>query len=133
MPFLNGIEVLSPDESDKALADSEAATAKAEAALSQARPFIKTKQIKAKKFPKEMQEKASAELQRFVESTEAVGKKMSDFKKETNERKVAAIITEVVEVIAAAEKKKVKAHTEEAKAFLDDLETATGIITRGQE
>eukprot|EP00930_Biecheleria_cincta_P057709 TRINITY_DN4359_c0_g2_i1.p1 TRINITY_DN4359_c0_g2~~TRINITY_DN4359_c0_g2_i1.p1 ORF type:complete len:2005 (+),score=603.41 TRINITY_DN4359_c0_g2_i1:55-6069(+) len=124
MPFLKGIEVLPPDESEKAIADSEAAATKAEAALSAARTFIRTKQAEAKKFPKEMQEKADQELKQFVERAEACGKKISDFRKETNERKTAAIMAEVVEVISGAEKK-VKAYADVAQVFLDDLETVT--------
>jgi len=124
MPFLKGIEVLPPDESEKAIADSEAATAKAEAALSQARTLIKTKQAEARKFPKEMQEKAEEELKQFVERAESCGKKISEFRKETSERKIAAIMAEVVEVISGAEKK-VKAYADVAKVFLDDLETVT--------
>jgi hypothetical protein len=51
---------------------------------------------------------------------EACGKKIADFKKETNDRKLNAIMAEAVEAIKGAEMK-VKAHAEVAKVFSEDL------------
>jgi len=124
MPFLKGIEVLPAEESTKAISDCEAASAKADVALTQARGLIKQKQAESKRFPKELQEKAASELTQLSQRTEACGKKVADFKKETAERKLNALMAEVVEGIKVAENK-VKAHAEVAKVFSDDLNHVT--------
>eukprot|EP00931_Biecheleriopsis_adriatica_P033416 TRINITY_DN193_c0_g1_i5.p1 TRINITY_DN193_c0_g1~~TRINITY_DN193_c0_g1_i5.p1 ORF type:complete len:2073 (-),score=714.85 TRINITY_DN193_c0_g1_i5:36-6125(-) len=124
MPFLKGIEVLPPDESAKAIGDCESACTKAEAASNQAKALIKGKQVESKKYPKELQEKAAKELVELLSRAEACAKKVADFKKETAERKLNALMAEVLDAIKAAEAR-VKAHTDVAKVFLDDLEVVT--------
>jgi len=124
MPFLKGIEVLPAEESTKAISDCEGASAKAELALNQARSLIRQKQADAKKFPKELQEKAMAELTQLSQRAEACGKKITDFKKETAERKLNALMAEVMEALKNAEAK-VEAHSEVAKVFSDELNHVT--------
>jgi len=124
MPFLKGIEVLPPDESTKALTESQAASAKAEAALNQARAIIRTKQAESKKFPKELMDKATSELSQFSTRLEGTAKKLAEFKKETVERKVNAMMAEVMDVIKEAEKK-CEEYTKVAKVFSDDLNTVS--------
>jgi len=124
MPFLKGIEVLPTEESSKAISDCEAAAAKADAAVNQAKTEIRSKQNDARKFPKELQEKATKELTQLLARAEACAKKIVDFKKETMERKLNAIMAEAMEAIKAAESK-VKAHTEVAKVFSEDLNSVT--------
>ncbi|CAE7346579.1 RE1 [Symbiodinium natans] len=124
MPFLKGIEVLPAEESTKAISDCESASTKAELALNQARGLIRQKQTDAKKFPKELQEKALAELSQLSQRAEACGKKVADFKKETAERKLNALMAEVMESLKAAETK-VQDHAEVAKVFSDDLNHVT--------
>lgn len=124
MPFLKGIEVLPAEESNKAISDCETAAAKADAALNQAKTLIRTKQSDARKFPKELQEKANKELTQLLARADACGKKIADFKKETNDRKLNAIMAEAVEAIKGAEMK-VKAHAEVAKVFSEDLNSVT--------
>ncbi|CAJ1460296.1 unnamed protein product [Effrenium voratum] len=125
MPFLKGIEVLPPEESAQAIGDCEASAAKADAALNQARTLVRTKQAEVKqKFPKDLQEKTLNQLSQLGLRVENCGKKIADFKKETAERKLNALLAEVVEAITAAEQK-VKAHAEVAKVFSEDLNTVT--------
>lgn len=124
MPFLKGIEVLPAEESSKAIGDCEAAAAKADAALNQAKTLIRTKQADAKKFPKELQDRAAKELSALLTRAEACGKKITDFKKETMERKLNAIMAEAMEAIKKAEAK-VNAHAEVAKVFSEDLNSVT--------
>lgn len=121
MPFLKGIEVLPGDESEKAISSCEAAATKAEAALNHAKILIKAKHVEAQKFPKELQEKAKADLAELQKRTDDFSKKVHDFRKETTDRKIESIMSEVVQAINAAEEK-TKAHTEVAKVFSDDLE-----------
>eukprot|EP00930_Biecheleria_cincta_P057710 TRINITY_DN4359_c0_g3_i1.p1 TRINITY_DN4359_c0_g3~~TRINITY_DN4359_c0_g3_i1.p1 ORF type:complete len:1928 (+),score=567.13 TRINITY_DN4359_c0_g3_i1:69-5852(+) len=121
MPFLKGIEVLPGDESEKAISSCEAAATKAEAALNHAKILIKAKHVEAQKLPKELQDKAKADLAEFQKRTDEFSKKVQDFRKETTDRKIESIMSEVVVAIVAAEEK-TKAHTEVAKVFSDDLE-----------
>eukprot|EP00913_Durusdinium_trenchii_P013004 g12209.t1 len=116
--------VLPAEESSKAIGDCEAAAAKADAALNQAKTLIRTKQADAKKFPKELQDRAAKELSALLTRAEACGKKITDFKKETMERKLNAIMAEAMEAIKKAEAK-VNAHAEVAKVFSEDLNSVT--------
>eukprot|EP00930_Biecheleria_cincta_P082776 TRINITY_DN72430_c0_g1_i1.p1 TRINITY_DN72430_c0_g1~~TRINITY_DN72430_c0_g1_i1.p1 ORF type:complete len:1990 (-),score=675.87 TRINITY_DN72430_c0_g1_i1:92-6022(-) len=121
MPFLKGLEVLPPDESEKAINALDSTATKAETALRQAVALLKTKQAESQRFPKELQEKAKEELSVFQERIDAAEKKVQDFRKEATERKVNAIMEEVIDAVKVAEDK-VAAYAEVGKVFTDDLE-----------
>lgn len=106
MPFLKGIEVLPPDESTKAIGDSEAAAAATEKALNQASAFLKLKIAEAERFSSKTLSKSTVdELKQVQTRVDSLSKKLTDFKKETSDRKTAAIMAEVVDAIKLAEKK----------------------------
>lgn len=106
MPFLKGIEVLPAEESTKALGDSEVASAAADKALSQALVFIKQKMSEANGFVSKTLSKATLdELKQVQLRADAISKKLTDFKKETAERKMAAVLAEAMDAIKSAEKK----------------------------
>ncbi|CAE7758071.1 TIF3H1 [Symbiodinium sp. CCMP2456] len=65
-----------------------------------------------------------AELTQLSQRAEACGKKITDFKKETAERKLNALMAEVMEALKTAEAK-VEAHGEVAKVFSDELNHVT--------
>jgi len=125
MPFLKGIEVLPPEESTKAIGESEAAAAEAEAAMNLARTFIRTKLAEAKRFSKDSSKAVSDELMPLQARADAAAGKLANFKKETAERKSAAMLAEVVDAVSTGEKK-VKALGQVATIFSsDDLDAVT--------
>lgn len=105
MPFLKGIEVLPKDESAKAIGESEAAAAKSDTAVAHARTFLKAKLAEAKKYVKELSTSVTEELTAHQTRLEGVATKVANFKKETAERKMAALLAEVVDAIMLCEKK----------------------------
>mmetsp|Transcript_23922 Transcript_23922/g.38200 ORF Transcript_23922/g.38200 Transcript_23922/m.38200 type:complete len:2017 (-) Transcript_23922:43-6093(-) len=105
LPFLKGIEVLPKEESDAAIKDSEAAAAEATKAVNAADSYIKGKLQEIKKYSKETIKTATEELEELKSRLDAVAKKLSNFKKETKERKMTALMAEAIEVVANAEAK----------------------------
>lgn len=105
MPFLKGIEILPPDESGKALAESETAAVKADAALAQAKNALRMRLTEAKRYPKELASRTLEELKAQERRLEGIAKKLQNFKKETAERKTAAMLAEAYDAVTLAEKK----------------------------
>mmetsp|Transcript_28031 Transcript_28031/g.48855 ORF Transcript_28031/g.48855 Transcript_28031/m.48855 type:complete len:2072 (-) Transcript_28031:148-6363(-) len=133
MPFLKGIEVLPKDESDKAIGESETAAAASNKLLEAAKSFLKGKLGEARRYSKEASKAVIEELNELQQRVDEVGKKLDQFKKETAERKTAAIMAEVLDAVAGAERK-AKELTEAATIFgnenidelvVDDLKAAT--------
>ncbi|CAE8721864.1 unnamed protein product [Polarella glacialis] len=124
MPFLKGIEVLPAEESSKALAECDAAAVKADSAINHARSFFRLKLGDSKSFSKDLATTTTEELNQLSARVEASGKKVADFKKETAERKLTAAMAEVINAIRVAELK-VKAYSEVAKIFSEDLASVT--------
>jgi len=125
MPFLKGLEVLPGEESTKALSDCEAACNKSQAAVSQARTFLKNKLMEARKYGPETVKRVTEELNAHQSRLEGVSKKVDSFKKETIERKMAALMAEVIDGVSACEKK-IEALVKAAEIFSSDsLETVT--------
>jgi len=119
MPFLKGLEILPQEESSKAIADSEAASAKSDQAIAQARTFMKAKIGESKRFAADQSKQVTEEMNQLLVRVEAAAKKLQAFKKETMERKIASLLAEVVDSITAAEKK-VAVVVEAAKLFSSD-------------
>jgi len=105
MPFLKGIEILPPDESVKAIGDCESGAAKAEMAVSTARAMLRSRFSELKRYSKEVASRTQDELKAQEKRLEGVAKKLADFKKETAERKTAAMLAEAHEAVSEAEKK----------------------------
>jgi len=111
MPFLKGIEVLPKEESDKAIGSSEAASSEAVRLLGQALPFLRTNLANAKKLPKDQQDSITDQLGPILARAQTIEKKITDFRKETAERKMNALLAEAMDAVVATEKK--------AEAFAD--------------
>jgi len=125
MPFLKGIEVLPADESTKAIAECDAASSQAGSAIGQAQTFIKTKLAESKKYAQALQKTVTEELTQLQTRLEATAKKLTSFKKETSDRKMASIMAEVVEAVTNCEKK-VNAFVEAGSLFLsEELESVS--------
>jgi hypothetical protein len=121
LPFLKGIEVLPQEESDKAIKESEEVSSESNTLLTAARSYLSSKMAEIKKYSKETQEKASEELSELTKKVEDMTKKLNTFKKDTLERKVAAVMAEAVDLVIVAEGKG-KTLTEAGSAFSGSLE-----------
>mmetsp|Transcript_140529 Transcript_140529/g.365619 ORF Transcript_140529/g.365619 Transcript_140529/m.365619 type:complete len:1956 (-) Transcript_140529:48-5915(-) len=125
MPFLKGLEVLPGEESNKALADCEAAASKADAVFNQTRAFLRTKLVEAKKFVPELSASMAEELKAHQSRLDSASEKLASFKKETLERKMAALMAEVIDGLSAGEKK-IELLVKVAEIFSSDsLETVS--------
>lgn len=125
MPFLKGIEVLPGEESTVAIAACEEAAVKSDTGINQARAFLKTKLAESKRYVKELADKVSEELTAHLKRLEEVSKKLAVFKKETAERKMAAVLAELVDVLATCEKK-VEKLTQDAEVLMsENIEAVT--------
>mmetsp|Transcript_19919 Transcript_19919/g.49710 ORF Transcript_19919/g.49710 Transcript_19919/m.49710 type:complete len:1953 (-) Transcript_19919:135-5993(-) len=105
MPFLKGLEVLPGEESSKAISACESTARKTESALHQARSFLKSKTLEAKRYTQEVATRVTDELKAHETRLEGLAKKVETFRKETTERKMAALMAEVVDAVCACEKK----------------------------
>eukprot|EP00927_Polykrikos_kofoidii_P059005 TRINITY_DN5399_c0_g2_i3.p1 TRINITY_DN5399_c0_g2~~TRINITY_DN5399_c0_g2_i3.p1 ORF type:complete len:1960 (+),score=510.81 TRINITY_DN5399_c0_g2_i3:78-5957(+) len=105
MPFLKGIEVLPQEQSDKAIAESEAASLEAASAVNQAKSFVKMKQGEVKRFVQDVSGPCLEQLKNFLQRIEAAEGKLNSFRQDTAERKMAAVFSDVIDTISAAEKK----------------------------
>eukprot|EP00929_Paragymnodinium_shiwhaense_P000251 TRINITY_DN1004_c0_g1_i12.p1 TRINITY_DN1004_c0_g1~~TRINITY_DN1004_c0_g1_i12.p1 ORF type:complete len:1731 (-),score=878.12 TRINITY_DN1004_c0_g1_i12:335-5527(-) len=134
MPFLKGMEVLPKEESDDALAKSDAAAKDAAVALVGAKNFFKTKMVECKSFGKEVSEGIIAQLKPLSERVDKVDAKVKAFQKETSERKIAALMSEALTSIVIAEKSS-KALEEESKTLADDsdVDALKEVITKMRE
>jgi len=121
LPWLKGVEVLPKDESEKALKECAVASTAVDGALTQARTFIKTKLAEAKKLVKEVQADVTEELNSHSSRLEEVAKRVGEFKKDMNERRVAAILAEAVDAISACDKK-IEVLVKVSQVFSSDLE-----------
>jgi len=125
MPFLKGLEVLPPDESGKAIGESETAAAQADAKTNQAKGYIKSKLAEAKRYSAEVAKRVTDELGAQSNRLEGIMKKIAAFKKETSDRKMASMLAEAIDTVTQAEKK-VAALGEAAAVFSSDgLEKVT--------
>jgi len=105
LPFLKGIEVLPQEESDKALNESETVAAETHKLLQDARNYLSQKAQEIKKYSKATQDTATEELKELNSRSEEINKKLGAFKKDTQERKVAAVMAEASDSVIAAEAK----------------------------
>eukprot|EP00435_Cladocopium_sp_Y103_P055685 s376_g18.t1 len=88
--FVWGPEEVQADVLNDAISDCETAAAKADAALNRAKRLIRKTQT-----DKELPEDDNKELTQLLTRAEACGKKIADFKKETNDRKLNVMAEEV--------------------------------------
>jgi len=105
MPFLKGIEVLPNEESTKALMDCESSAQSAMQAIVQAQGYLKTKTTESTKYKQEQQETLKESFTPLRARLDVASKKLGEFKKETAERKTAAITAEAGEAMSVAEQK----------------------------
>ncbi|CAK0822265.1 unnamed protein product [Prorocentrum cordatum] len=130
MPFLKGVEVETGEAATKLFADCDAASMHAQAALGQATAFLRKAQADAKSYVNtEVAEKNGKELAELIETVEALQKKCMSFKTATAERKTAAVVSEVTELVSTCEEK-MKIFAEAATLFSSDW---TAIGRFGQE
>lgn len=125
MPFLKGIEILPADESTKAIEDSEAAAVKTDSTINAAKGFLKAKLQEAAKYVKELSVSVTEELTAHQSRLEVVVKKLDMFKKETSERRMAALLAEVVEAVSETEKKVVVLKGVAEVLSTEDLESVS--------
>lgn len=125
MPFLKGIEVLPQEESDQALSESDTAAAETDKELKAAQAFLKAKIAEAKRFvSKELGKSTEDELAQVQQRVDAAAKKLASFAKETQERKLAALMAGVMDSIKLAEKA-VETYAEVCKPLAEKLEDVT--------
>jgi len=106
MPFLKGIEVLPQEESTKAISECEAAGGAAEKVVTGAKAFIRQKVAEASKSTqKESAKSTIEELNLLMQRCEEAAKKLATFKAETLERKMGALLADLMEAITGAEAK----------------------------
>merc|ERR1719282_1032139 len=86
MPYLKGIELLPPDESAKAIADSEAVAVQAEAFINQAKSFIRSKIAETRRYTKDLMAVTTEQLNEIMARVETSSKKLEKFKGDTMER-----------------------------------------------
>jgi hypothetical protein len=103
MPFLKGIEVLPADESSKAIAELEATSAEAATAVHDLVSFLRLRAAEAKQSAHELAKVSVAELDELQQKAEVAKGKVATVKKETAERKTAAMLAAVVEAVGDAE------------------------------
>eukprot|EP00927_Polykrikos_kofoidii_P076739 TRINITY_DN73779_c0_g1_i1.p1 TRINITY_DN73779_c0_g1~~TRINITY_DN73779_c0_g1_i1.p1 ORF type:complete len:2013 (-),score=491.47 TRINITY_DN73779_c0_g1_i1:180-6218(-) len=104
MPFLRGIEVLPEDEALHAVGMCQAAQAKADAAMLQARTFFRAKLADFNsKYSAASAKRGIAELNVLQSRVDAAGRKLLDFKKDTTQRKNQAVLSSVVDKVCEAE------------------------------
>jgi len=104
LPFLKGIEVLPTGESAEAIKGCSDASRDTERAVSAAKRFIDESMAEAKKYVKELETSTMEELKAHQLRLDGIATKLSVFKKETHERKLAALMAEVVESVMKSEK-----------------------------
>jgi chromosome segregation ATPase len=128
MPFLKGIEILPDDESMGAIKDCEKAASETQAAVGQAQVFLRNKQADIKKMQGDVGKSIQEEFKQLTERVEAASKKLAQFRKETTDRKLGALIADVLVATAAAESK-VKAMTTAAAPLMgDDIEAKSAKV-----
>lgn len=102
-PWLMGVEELSVEESLVAVKACEAAEKVANNAVNQAKMFIATKQVEAKRFAKGLGEETVAKLTEQQEALDAHIQKIDELKGKTSERKAAAVGAESENIVSNAE------------------------------
>jgi len=105
MPFLKGIEVLPAEESTKAITESEKAAAASSKVIEQAKTFVKQKLAEARRYDKESAKFVIEELNELQQRLEEVSKKLNSFKSDTMDRKMSAVMAEVLDAVQTAERK----------------------------
>jgi len=116
MPFLTGVEVLPGDENDKALKECADAIAASSAALDEGKKWLAQKLAESKTYEKELSVTTQAELSPLMAAIKEVEAQILKYKKEFNERKMAALMDEAVEATIAFEKKEKADEKSPAKA-----------------
>eukprot|EP00929_Paragymnodinium_shiwhaense_P000252 TRINITY_DN1004_c0_g1_i13.p1 TRINITY_DN1004_c0_g1~~TRINITY_DN1004_c0_g1_i13.p1 ORF type:complete len:1810 (-),score=847.82 TRINITY_DN1004_c0_g1_i13:335-5695(-) len=135
MPFLKGMEVLPKEESDEALAESDAASKECTADIGKAKTYLRMRTAELKGFPKDIAESITEQLKPIQARLDKVDTKLQNFKKETAERKVAALLAEAHESVADAEKA-AEALEKDSKALSGDdatVEALKAAITKSNE
>eukprot|EP00929_Paragymnodinium_shiwhaense_P014394 TRINITY_DN1222_c0_g1_i1.p1 TRINITY_DN1222_c0_g1~~TRINITY_DN1222_c0_g1_i1.p1 ORF type:complete len:2051 (-),score=956.61 TRINITY_DN1222_c0_g1_i1:88-6240(-) len=105
MPFLKGIEVLPEEESKVAIRESEQAAQEATATINQTKAYFRQKANESKKYNKELVRSIEEQLKPLQARVDAAEKKLASFKEETAERKSAALLSGVIDVVQTAERK----------------------------
>jgi len=102
-PFLMGVEDLPLEETLSAVKGCEAAVSTANTAVSIARMFIATKLVEAKRFTEKLSGDATAKLKEFQTELDAHGKRLTELKKNSAERKKSATMKEAESEVSKAE------------------------------
>lgn len=86
-PFLRGVEILSPEQSTKAIAQCEAAASFAQGAVDQMCTYFKTRR---KEFPAYTEESIKDDIASFMELSKqasSIKTKLNQFMRDTEQRK----------------------------------------------
>lgn len=114
MPFLTGVEVLADDISDKTLKTCAEACQEATSVLTETKSYLGKKIAECKTYEKELMTKTNEELVEVRTEVAEVEGKLTRYRKELADRKVAAIMDAALEVVESFQKK-VKAAESAAK------------------
>jgi len=126
LPFLKGLEFLPLNEATETIAESEAAAAAVQTAISEARNFVASKNLEVKQFREAVAKPAAEDFGKQSERINSVAAKLSQFKKDTEARKKTALIQEAAEKMTKIEEdvKSVEEAVEPfAKGDVDDMST----------
>jgi len=105
MPFLTGVEVLDTETSGETLKECAEAATVATKAASEAKQYMIKSMASARTMEKELQTSTLAELTPLMKRADELSAKVASFRKETEERKTAAVLAEAYSAVVKTEKK----------------------------
>lgn len=118
-PYLKGLDILPTDEAVKAVSESEAAMVLVQTAIAEAKTYISTKSLEIRRFMETISKPGLVKVAEFAKQNEEAVARLTEFKKETDERKRAAQLQEGKAKVDAVEEA-VKKTTEAAAPLTAD-------------
>lgn len=104
-PFLKGEELLPAAEASEAIAACRESAVAADAKVSQARTFLKSRIMDVRRLPEKARASTTEELTQLTNRVEAAGQKLAVFKRETAARETVMLLQEATLKVADAEAK----------------------------
>jgi len=123
LPFLKGIEVLPLGEATATLKDSEVAAKAVQKAISDARACIATKTLEVRRFTKAVSDSVIEEFQKLTECINAASTRVSQFRRDTEDRRRTALMQEAAEKLASVEADVEKTREAAKPLATDDLDS----------
>lgn len=125
LPFLKGIEELPLSEATSTIRSSEDAADVVQKVISDARTYIAGRTLEVRRFGEGISKPALEEFQKQTERLNASGQKLSQFRRDTEQRKRQVLLQEGRERLAAVEAEVEKAVVAIAPLGNEELDTLT--------